>query len=235
MWQEVKGTVVMFGILGSVWRISLAFLLGASSLAAGATMEVAAGIITPTNLGGGQWQYNIELFNESGADNASTTIGTFWFSWAPGQEFMEAVPTDVMSPAGWTEQLTGSNNSTDGTAIQWVAMSGNLLHAGQSLSGFQFDSTENPSQITGPSSFFQHEMESQSAAYTQGPFSDTTTAGDVFDVTFSNAVIPPPIVPIGPSSVPLPAAAQQTVAAFAVIAMAIGAKKVINGFSRKGC
>jgi hypothetical protein len=173
----------MLSNVGRFWTICLGLLLGATSLAAGATMEVAAGILKTTNLGTGQWQYDITLFNESGADNANTTIGTFWFSWAPGQEYMEAVPTDVMAPGGWTEQLTGSNNSTDGTAIQWVAGSGNLLHAGQSLSGFQFDSTESPSQITGPSSFFQHETETQSAAYTQGPFSDTTTGGDVFDVT----------------------------------------------------
>ncbi len=206
----------MIGMLrrmGGFAVVVAAGLMGGSSLARGATMEVAAGILKPTNLGGGEWQYAITLFNESGADNADTTVGTFWFSWAPGQEYMEAVPTDVTSPAGWTEKLTGADNSTDGTSIQWVAGSGSLLHAGQSISGFQFDSTESPTQITGPSSYFQHEMENQAAAYTMGPFSDTTNGGDVFDVTFSQAVIPPPVTPIGGSAVPLPAAAGQILVA----------------------
>jgi hypothetical protein len=220
--------------------IGAAAIFALPRFAAAVTSEDAGGVITSKSLGAGNWQYDITLSNNSTADNADTTIGTFWFSWAPGQEYMEAVPTAVLAPTGWTAAITG----TVGSGIQFVAMSGDLLHAGASLSGFQFDSTETPAQLAGPSSLFQHQAETTSAAYVGAPFSDTTTAGDVFSLTVQNTTPPgggdvPPPNPGhppttgntgdssagGPSAVPLPAASGQILAGLLGVALIAARKK----------
>ena len=90
---------------------------------------------TPDN-----WQYDLTLNN-----TGTTTIGTFWFSWIPGNGFMSVSPTDVQSPAGWNDILTNTNDS----AIQWTTTS-NLLAPGDSISGFMFDSTLSPDQLVAP-------------------------------------------------------------------------------------
>jgi hypothetical protein len=79
--------------------------------------------------------YSITLNN-----TGTTTIGTFWFSWVPGNGFLSATPTDIGTPAGWTEMTT--NN---GAAIQYVTST--PLTAGSSLTGFTFDSTETPAEL----------------------------------------------------------------------------------------
>ena len=58
----------------------------------------------------GVFQYDLTLNN-----TGTTTIGTFWFSWIPGAGFMGVSPTNVMSPAGWTDTLTNT-----GASIQWL-------------------------------------------------------------------------------------------------------------------
>jgi hypothetical protein len=220
--------------------VGAAGLLGVSSRASAVTMEVGAATMNATNLGGGEWQYAISLSNDSATNTSDTTIGTFWFAWAPGQEYMTAVPTDVQSATGWTEKLTGAGNSTDGTAIQWVAGSSSLLDAGQTIAGFQFESTETPTEITGPNPFFQNQPQTQSAAYTAAPFSDTTTAGDVFDVALGTVDSTPPGGGStgsvgggggGTSAVPLPAAAGQAIAGFMVIGIFALGKRVVRRFS----
>jgi hypothetical protein len=126
--------------------------------AAAQSAEVAAGTFTSQNMGGGEWQYDMTLENESSVNNANTTIGTFWFSWAPMQEYMEASPTNIQTPANWKFLVTGNVNPQDGFGIQFVAMNGDLLTAGQKLSGFIFDSTETPAQLFAPSTFFQNHI-----------------------------------------------------------------------------
>jgi hypothetical protein len=117
-------------------------------------------------------------------------------------------------------------------------MTGDLLAAGQSLSGFAFDSTETPTQLFGPSPFFQKQTETTSAAYKQGPFSDATTAGDVFVVTPSSTTGNGDGGNDGGgndggggggmSAVPLPAAAWQVLAVLGGLAMIAGGKKLKN-------
>jgi len=93
---------------------------------------------TDTLIGPGEYQYNITL-NNTGAG----PIGVYWFSWVPGAGFLSAQPTNVMSPSGWTDQLT--NN---GAAIMWMSNSSPLAGGGK-LTGFSFDSTETPAQLAG--------------------------------------------------------------------------------------
>jgi hypothetical protein len=209
------------------------------------TSEVASGIVTGTSLGGGNWHYDINLSNNSSADNANTTIGTFWFSWAPLQEYMEAVPSNIIAPTGWSAKMTGLTNAGDGSGIQFVALPGDLLHAGSSLAGFQFDSTETPAELAGPSSFFQNQVETTSAAYVGAPFSDSTTGGDVFTLSVETATITPPTPPTsgggggdvpppnsgnpgGTSPVPLPAASGQALVGLLVLGLIAAGKKLVK-------
>ncbi|HEY3838820.1 MAG TPA: hypothetical protein VGL72_19725 [Bryobacteraceae bacterium] len=71
---------------------------------------------TITDLPGNTWQYSLTL-----TDTGTTNIGTFWFAWKPGQDYMPTVPGNISSPTGWTDNITGLNNASDGNAIQWLA------------------------------------------------------------------------------------------------------------------
>jgi len=116
-------------------------LLTVSSLAAGisatATYTYAADA-TP-----GLYDYSFTLNN-----TGTTTIGTFWFAWVPGGDFLAPGSTsNVINPAGWTSSLF--NNATNtGTSIRWVTTT-SLLQASQSLGGFNFTSAETPTQLLG--------------------------------------------------------------------------------------
>jgi hypothetical protein len=90
---------------------------------------------TPNPSMAGVTDYSITL-NTTG----TTTIGTFWLGWVPGAGFLSATPTDIGTPAGWTEMTTNG-----GAAIQFVTST--PLAAGSSLSGFTFDSTETPAEL----------------------------------------------------------------------------------------
>jgi hypothetical protein len=85
----------------------------------------------------GVFQYDLTLTN-----TGTTTIGTFWFSWIPGAGFMGVTPTNVMSPAGWTDTVTNS-----GASIRWTNPS--PLAMGDSVTGFMFDSTMTPAEFLG--------------------------------------------------------------------------------------
>jgi hypothetical protein len=125
---------------------------------------LATATMTDSQISPGKYQYDLTL-----NDVGTTTIGTFWFGWVPGLNFMSATPASVTSPAGWTDNLT----TGPGTAIQWLAGS-NLLSPGGSLSGFSFQSTESPAQLAGfaapPNQTFPV---TTSFVYSGAPFSDT--------------------------------------------------------------
>ena len=91
---------------------------------------------TDSEISPGEFQYDLTLNN-----TGTTNIGTFWFSWIPGAGFMSASPTDIVDPAGWTDILTNG-----GAGIQFKTSS-DLLASGDSLSGFEFDSTMTPAQL----------------------------------------------------------------------------------------
>ena len=112
-------------------------------------------------------------------DTGTTNIGTFWFAWVPGEDFLPSVPSSESSPSGWGSALTGSRNQSDGTAIQWIATS-NAITPGHSLSGFAFDSADSPSTLAGNSPSHPASPILTSFVYSAGPFSD---AGSQFVVT----------------------------------------------------
>jgi hypothetical protein len=109
-----------------------------AAVPAWAANPTATASYTDTLISPGEYQYDFTL-NNTGA----SPIGVFWFSWVPGAGFLSAKPTNVMSPTGWTDQLTNS-----GAAVMWMTSS-SWLAGGGKLTGFSFDSTETPAQIAG--------------------------------------------------------------------------------------
>ncbi|MGA3011798.1 MAG: PEP-CTERM sorting domain-containing protein [Terracidiphilus sp.] len=116
----------------------LVLLAAVASLAATAhaTGISATATYTYSMVSPGVYDYSVTLDN-----TGTTTIGTFWFSWIPGAGFLSATPTNIDSPAGWTDKTTNS-----GAAIQWTTTTSPLA-AGDWLSGFSFTSTETPAQL----------------------------------------------------------------------------------------
>jgi hypothetical protein len=119
------------------------------------------------------FRYTIDL-----KDTGSTNIGTFWYAWVPGQDFLGASPTNVISPTGWNASITHAASATDGFAIRWVNSSGPLTPGGI-LGGFGFDSHETPAQLSGNSPFFTNTPISTSFTYIGAPLAD---AGFEFNV-----------------------------------------------------
>lgn len=95
---------------------------------------------------GGLYDYDISLFNDG-----TTPIDVLWYSWIPGHDFMAAVPTNVLAPAGWTGSVQGGLPG-DGYSVEYTTAS--PLAAGSSLNGFRFTSSNTPAQLSGNSSFF---------------------------------------------------------------------------------
>jgi hypothetical protein len=160
-------------------------LLGGLICAAGPSL-FASGIdatatFTDEQLSPSEYQYNLVLDN-----TGTTTIGTYWFSWTPGDNFMPVSPTSIDSPTGWQDVITNGGPS-DGFAIQWTAKApANDLAAGDSLSGFTFDSSLTPAQLESFSTGSPSDQVDSAFVYNQGPFSD---AG--FQVTAVPAAVTP--------------------------------------------
>lgn len=105
-------------------------------------------------------------------NTGTTTIGTFWFAWIPGQNYMGSAPTSVSSPAGWTSLVT-HGSSTDGWGIRWTATStASYIAPGTSLSGFVFTSNETVPALTGNSPFYPTTPVGTSFLYIGAPFAD---------------------------------------------------------------
>src|SRR5579863_9041934 len=121
----------------------------AVSMASSRAAETASATISATQLNSNTWKYDLVLKNIG-----TTNLGTFWFAWAPGEDFMPTAPTNIASPTSWTEMVTTGGGYYDGSAIQWVAGSGAALAPGQSLSGFSFQSTTSPSTMAGNNSYY---------------------------------------------------------------------------------
>jgi hypothetical protein len=129
--------------------------------------ETASATITATQLDPTHWQYNITL-----NDTGSTTVGTFWFAWVPGQDFLDSPPTGITDPTGWTHNIT-HGGASDGYAIQWLATSSaGDVQAGGTLGGFSFTSTDAPSAVFGNSVFYPTTPVLTAFVYSAGPFSD---------------------------------------------------------------
>jgi hypothetical protein len=112
------------------------------------------------------FHYNITV-----TDTGTTNVGTLWFGWLPGNDLLPSLPSAVSNPTGWGNMLTGSHNSTDGTAIEWQAAS-NAITPGNSLSGFDFTTTDSPAALAANSPSHPIYPATMSFVYSGPAFSD---------------------------------------------------------------
>jgi hypothetical protein len=120
-----------------IHRVLLAIAACAlGAVPAWAANPTATATYTDTLISPGVYQYDITVNN-----TGTGSIGVYWFSWVPGAGFLSTTPTNVMSPTGWTDQMTNG-----GAAILFMSSS-NMLAGGGTLTGFSFDSTETPAEI----------------------------------------------------------------------------------------
>ena len=159
-------------------------LAWACAAAPAAAAEAASATFSSTQLSPTSWQYSLTL-----DDTGTTPLGTFWFAWVPGKDFMATAPSGIDSPSGWSA-ITTHAGAADGFAIQWKAGVGALLDPGQSLTGFMSDSSMSPAEMMGDSPFFPGTPVTTTFVYSGAPFSD---AGFEFTVSsVAAAAVPEP-------------------------------------------
>jgi hypothetical protein len=156
----------------------------------------ASGVISAT-AAGPNTNYTITLTN---ASSSNSGIGTFWYAWVPGEDFLATSPVSVSPPPGWTDNITNAGPG-DGFAIQFLANSpANDVQPGRSLT-FSFTSADPPSSVDGNSVFYPGTPVDTAFVYPAGPFSD---AGHQFVVTPISTPSPTPTPTPTPSPTPSP-------------------------------
>jgi hypothetical protein len=108
-------------------------------------------------------------------DTGSTNLGSFWYSWIPGVDYMSVLPTNVQSPTGWGDTIT-NEGAGDGYAIQWINNSGPALTAGNKLSGFSFNTTLTPATLNSSPDNFAY-------VYQGSPEAPPDTSGAFLEVS----------------------------------------------------
>ena len=150
---------------------------------------------------GSSFNYSLTLNNSA---SSTDSIGTLWFAWVPGADFLPTSPSSIVAPTGWTANVT-NEGPNDGFAIQYVASSAAFdLAPGKSLSGFGFTSVDTPAQLAGNSPFFPTIPATTSFVYQGGPLVGDS---DQFVASVSTAPSQAPVSPVteaAPSTVPEP-------------------------------
>jgi uncharacterized protein YjdB len=133
-----------------------------------------SGVISSTP-DGSNFDYTIDLSN---ASTSTASIGTFWYAWIPGQDYLATNPISVTPPTGWIDNIT-EMGAGDGYAIQYISNSSTSnVQPGSSLN-FGFTSADTPASVNGNSIYYPNTPVGTSYVYPQGPFSD---AGHIFVV-----------------------------------------------------
>jgi hypothetical protein len=171
------------------------------------------------------YHYDITL-----TDTGTTNIGSFWFAWVPGADFLDSTPSAATSPAGWGNPGGAPNiiaaSSFDGASIQWIAGS-NIITPGHSLSGFDFTTTDSPAALAGFSTTHPTSHAMTSFVYSGGLFSDLG-----FQFTVSPIVAGPIANKLAIASQPLTQTAGKLLAPI-VVDVESGANSIINTDSSK--
>jgi hypothetical protein len=145
---------------------------------------------------GSAFDYSLTLNN---AASSTDSIGTLWFAWVPGADFLRTGPTNILTPAGWTANVT-HEGTNDGFAIQYVASSAAFdLAPGKSLSGFGFTSADTPAELAANSPFFPTFPATTSFVYQGGPL-----VGDSAQFVASVSLAPVSSPSPGAAAVPEP-------------------------------
>ncbi|MFT3684206.1 MAG: hypothetical protein QM783_04640 [Phycisphaerales bacterium] len=152
-------------------------LVSAVVLSAFSTVSLAAlqatGELVGTPMGGGVYHYTLTIHN-----TGTTTIGSLWFAWIPGENFMTAAATSVTSPANWAGAHQGGAGAD---SVLWQANSAAArIAVGGTLTGFAFNSTQTPAQMAALSPNDTRYHMTDSYVYSAGAFSD---GGFLFTIT----------------------------------------------------
>lgn len=143
-------------------RVRAAVVALALSTVAAQAQIAGSALLNNSSIGGGQYSNTISITN-----SGTTTIGTFWFAWIPGLDFLPSLPTNITSPAGWTASV----NHTAGYSIEWTASSpASYLAAGGNLSGFGFRSADSASVLSNLTPVYTRPYQTtESFFYSGGP------------------------------------------------------------------
>ncbi|MBX9737026.1 MAG: hypothetical protein K2X32_08875 [Phycisphaerales bacterium] len=121
--------------------------------------------VNPTQLTATTWRYDVSISN-----TGTTPIGTLWFAWIPGQNYLTSQPTSIQSAAGWTPAAIGSGSAW---SVRWTAQNTSVdINAGGSLGGFSFVSSMTPTAISGNSPVFTTTPVTTSFFYEAAAFGD---------------------------------------------------------------
>ena len=146
--------------------IGLFLIVCAAVMPAHAQLSASA-TVTASQVNATTYHYDLVLKN-----TGTTTIGTFWFAWIPGYDFLPSPVSNVKSPASWSDNITHFGAS-DGYGIQWLASGPSAyLAAGQTLSGFSFETSATPAQVEGDFNAYPGNPVETSEVYSGAPFSD---------------------------------------------------------------
>lgn len=158
--------------------LGIAFYVIVLTAPASAGPLIASGAATAVQVGS-DWNYTVTLTNSSAS---TVSLGTFWFTWVPGEDFEPDKPVSETAPSGWEVNAITHGGANDGYAIRWEATSAaNDLAPGQSLK-FGFTSMDSPSVLSGDSPFYPGTLIGTSFVYQGGPFQGDS---DQFIVSFT--------------------------------------------------
>ncbi|HTL59533.1 MAG TPA: hypothetical protein VL361_27930 [Candidatus Limnocylindrales bacterium] len=154
-------------VAGKPGTFLLTLLLSGSALSSAAQTISASAGISGQPAGVNLFNYTITLNNSA---SSSSSIGTFWYAWLPGQDYLPSSPSLVTPPTGWTDTITHFG-VTDGYAIEFFANGpADALAPGQSLD-FNFETLDSPAALAGNSPYYPTIPVGTSMVYGGGPFS----------------------------------------------------------------
>jgi hypothetical protein len=145
-------------------RLCVLALAGAASPAIAQLAGTAA--LTSTPGAAGTFNNTMVVHN-----TGSTTIGTFWLGWIPGEDFLPSLPANLSAPLGWYAYV--EQGIYDSFSVEYYAYSpAYYIQPGQSLSGFGFSSADTPQTLMGMSPQFPRYHVTDSFLYTGVPEGD---------------------------------------------------------------
>ena len=124
---------------------ALVVVVAMALLAVPARATVSATGVYASQPNGLTFDYNVLLHN-----TGTQPIKTFWFSWLPYLSFLPSLPNSDGSPSGWNGTIV---EDTYGNSILW-STSGAGIAPGDALSGFTFNTADDPATLAGNDHYF---------------------------------------------------------------------------------
>ena len=114
---------------------------------------------------GSHFDYTMKLTNSS---SSNAGIGTFWYAWVPGEDFLATSPISVSPPVGWTDTITHSGS---GRRLRHPVCCEQLgiRRTARQLDEFCVQSADTPASVNGNSVFYPGTPASTSTVYPAGP------------------------------------------------------------------